>query len=83
MVGGGLDSRNLWVAIFSPGELVEIEAEPEQVERPGSSCPGKEAGKGFWAPNQGGANPILEMKLRKREWVCHRQQRTASAPGRS
>lgn len=27
---------------------MEIEAEPEQVERPGSSCPGKETGKGFW-----------------------------------
>lgn len=53
--GWGLGSENLWVVIFFPGELIEIEVEPEQVERPDSSSSGKESGKGFGAPGQGGA----------------------------
>lgn len=63
--GGGwsFDSRNLGVATFFTGELIEIEAEPEQVERPGSSSPGKEDCKGIWALNRDGDDPVLEMKI--------------------
>lgn len=64
-----LGIRNLWVAIFFfPGESIEIEVEPEQVEKPGARSPGKLA-RDFWVPSQGGAKPVLEMKPRNREWV--------------
>lgn len=52
--GWALDSRNRWATVFFPGDLAEIEAEPEKVERPGSRSPGKEAGKGLGDPSQGG-----------------------------
>lgn len=48
--------------VFFPGNSTEIEAEPEQVERPGSSSPGKEASTGFGGPSKSGAEPVLEMK---------------------
>lgn len=66
--GWALDSRNRWATVSFPGDLSEIEAEPEQVERPGSRSPGKEAGKGLGDPSQGGANPVLEVKPRNVEW---------------
>lgn len=69
--GLALDSRNRWATVFFPGDLTEIEAEPEQVERPGSTSPGKEAGKGLGDPSQGGANPVLEVKPRNVEWLWH------------
>lgn len=52
------------MVIFFPGKLIEIEAEPEQVERLDSSSSGKESGKGFGAPGQGGAKSVLELKPR-------------------
>lgn len=62
--GWGLGSADLWGVIFLPGELTEIEAEPEQVGKTRLQLFRKGIWQGFGAPGQGGANSALESEPR-------------------
>lgn len=82
--GWGLGSADLWGVIFLPGELIEIEAEPEQVGKTRLQLFRKGIWQGIWCPRPRWSKLSTGVEAQELGSGCTSgSQGTAAAPGGS